>query len=117
MTEAVVSSPQQSRVAVARVDQLGQGLAALIRQAQHQHTKEHKFSQHQLLSNKQTKGLNPWKLKKVAWWSSPWPGGEGQAPEAYQKLTRSLLGGEGQAGVEPGGEGQARSKQQPSSKQ
>jgi hypothetical protein len=41
MTEAVVSSPQQSRVAAAGVDQLGQGLAALIRQAQHQHTKEH----------------------------------------------------------------------------
>jgi hypothetical protein len=40
LTEAVVSSPQHSKVVAAGVDQLGQELAALIRQAHHQHTKE-----------------------------------------------------------------------------
>jgi hypothetical protein len=60
MTEAVVSSPQQSRVAAASVDQLGQELAALIRQAQHQHTKEHTVisQDHKYIRNHPAK---PWR--------------------------------------------------------
>jgi hypothetical protein len=80
------------------------------RSSSHSTHKEHTVpSQHHLSSNKHTKGLNPWKLKKVARWTEAYQEEKGR----HQKLTRRRR----QAGVEPGGEGQAGSKPQLTSKQ
>jgi hypothetical protein len=86
MTEAVVSSPQQSRDAAAGVDQLGQELAALIRQAHHQHTKEHTVlsQHHKYIRNHRAK---PWR----------WIEAQDQAQEEKDKQPAASLGGEGQA--------------------
>jgi hypothetical protein len=106
----VLSTPQQSSEAAAGVDQLGQELAALIRQAQHQHKRTHSSFTSPNIIQQTNQGIESLEAEE---------GGKVEQPLTRRRRagTRSLPGGEGQVGVESGGEGQARSKPQLSSKQ
>jgi hypothetical protein len=80
----VLAAPQQLNKLSCRLDEHHQGSSS------HLTHKEHiVLSQHHISSNKQTKGLNPWKLKKVARWSSP----DQEEKGRHQKLTRRTRAG------------------------
>jgi hypothetical protein len=106
----VLSTPQQSSEAAAKVDQLGKELAALIRQAHHQHKRTHSSFTAPNIIQQTNQGIESLEAEE---------GGKVDQPLTRRRRagTRSLPGEKGQAGIKPGGEGQARSKSLLSSKQ